>query len=192
LPDGCIDAIVVFDPGSAPVVRASPLMDAPTIVDVPCGRRLVGARLFPGTRIDPAALRDAFRSLGGDPDALFARTAEFASLSRDAEEVLDALARDVRTVDAAARSLGVSLRTLQRVAVAETGRAPDFWRRLSRARRAARAVADGVPPVAAAADAGFADQAHLTREFRRWFGVATRRIRSDPEFAATVRASGYG
>jgi AraC-like DNA-binding protein len=29
----------------------------------------------------------------------------------------------------------------------------------------------GVPPAAAAAEAGFADQAHLTRWFRRYYGI---------------------
>jgi AraC-like DNA-binding protein len=38
-------------------------------------------------------------------------------------------------------------------------------------RVARRLLSRGVSPVVAAAEAGFADQAHLTRWFRRYYGV---------------------
>jgi len=43
-----------------------------------------------------------------------------------------------------------------------------LWRMLA---KAASAIAAGLPLASAAADAGFSDQAHLTRTMRRFFGV---------------------
>jgi AraC-like DNA-binding protein len=40
-----------------------------------------------------------------------------------------------------------------------------------RVRQARRLLDRGVPPAQAAAEAGFADQAHLTRHFKRTMGV---------------------
>jgi AraC-like DNA-binding protein len=51
------------------------------------------------------------------------------------------------------------------------GLAPSDYQRQLRVRVARRLLAGDVPPSAAAAEAGFADQAHLTRWFRRYYGV---------------------
>jgi len=51
------------------------------------------------------------------------------------------------------------------------GMAPSDYQRQLRIRMARGLLAAGVPPAAAAATAGFADQAHLTRWFRRYYGV---------------------
>ncbi len=51
------------------------------------------------------------------------------------------------------------------------GLAPSDYQRQLRIRAARRLLSDGVSPARAAAEAGFADQAHLTRWFRRYYGV---------------------
>lgn len=51
------------------------------------------------------------------------------------------------------------------------GMPPSDYQRLLRLRTARRLLASGISPAAVAADAGFADQAHLTRWFRRCYGV---------------------
>lgn len=51
------------------------------------------------------------------------------------------------------------------------GMAPSDYQRQLRVRAARGLLAAGVPPAIAAARAGFADQAHLTRWFRRYYGV---------------------
>jgi AraC-like DNA-binding protein len=51
------------------------------------------------------------------------------------------------------------------------GLAPSEYQRLLRLRRARQCLAEGMAPAAAAATAGFADQAHLTRWFRRCYGI---------------------
>jgi AraC-like DNA-binding protein len=51
------------------------------------------------------------------------------------------------------------------------GLAPSDYQRQLRMRTARRLLCAGVPPAVAAAEAGFADQAHLTRWFRRYYGI---------------------
>jgi len=51
------------------------------------------------------------------------------------------------------------------------GLAPSDYQRQLRVRAARRLLARDIPPAVAAAEAGFADQAHLTRWFRRYYGV---------------------
>ena len=51
------------------------------------------------------------------------------------------------------------------------GLAPSDYQRQLRVQAARRLLSAGVAPASAAAEAGFADQAHLTRWFRRYYGV---------------------
>jgi aryl-alcohol dehydrogenase-like predicted oxidoreductase/AraC-like DNA-binding protein len=51
------------------------------------------------------------------------------------------------------------------------GLAPSDYQRQLRVQAARRLLGAGVAPARAAAEAGFADQAHLTRWFRRYYGV---------------------
>jgi AraC-like DNA-binding protein len=75
----------------------------------------------------------------------------------------------VRTL---ARDAGVSERTLERRTRAATGFGPAELRRLVRFRRALRLHDAGVTNWATvAADAGYSDQPHLVREFRRFAGL---------------------
>jgi len=63
------------------------------------------------------------------------------------------------------------------------GLAPSDYQRELRVRTARRLLTAGVEPALAAAEAGFADQAHLTRWFRRYYGVtpgAYRAAAGDP------------
>ena len=49
-----------------------------------------------------------------------------------------------------------------------------------RFQRAARAIVSGIPLTDAAMAAGFADAAHMTRTFRRMFGVPPSALRPGP------------
>lgn len=86
----------------------------------------------------------------------------------------------------------MSVRSLERLVKAATGRPPAYWRGLARVRAAASNIDAAVPLSALAADHGYADQAHMTRAFRQWFGTSPARLRADPVLRATVAASGYG
>jgi AraC-like DNA-binding protein len=92
----------------------------------------------------------------------------------------------------AARRLGVSPRGLQRRLRAIGLPPPDFWRLLGRARSAANALPGGAPLAAIAADFGYSDQSHMTREFVRWLGIAPDRLRHAPARMDIIRQPGLG
>ena len=82
----------------------------------------------------------------------------------------DRVTEDVTAGDLAAVA-GCSRFAAYRAFVAAYGLAPSDYQRQLRLRTARRLLAAGVTPARAAAEAGFADQAHLTRWFRRSYGV---------------------
>ena len=78
---------------------------------------------------------------------------------------------DPPTLDELALATGVGPYTLLRAFRAETGLPPHAYLNQLRVRQARQLLDRGVPPARAAAEAGFADQAHLTRHFKRVLGV---------------------
>lgn len=93
---------------------------------------------------------------------------EVAAIARAAE-----LDRSIRSVDALARPAGLSVRTLQRLFAEYAGASPTWVIRRYRLIDAAERVRAGESVVWAevAADLGYADQAHLTRDFTRALGT---------------------
>ena len=75
------------------------------------------------------------------------------------------------TADDLAAAAGCSRYAAYRAFHQAYGLAPSDYQRQLRVRAARGLLSRGVPPAAAAAEAGFADQAHLTRWFRRYYGV---------------------
>ena len=75
------------------------------------------------------------------------------------------------TADDLAAAAGCSRYAAYRAFTQAYGLAPSDYQRQLRVRAARRLLIAGVPPARAAAEAGFADQAHLTRWFRRYYGV---------------------
>jgi AraC-like DNA-binding protein len=75
------------------------------------------------------------------------------------------------TADDLAAAAGCSRFAAYRAFSRAYGLAPSDYQRQLRIRAARRLLSDGVSPARAAAEAGFADQAHLTRWFRRYYGV---------------------
>jgi AraC-like DNA-binding protein len=55
------------------------------------------------------------------------------------------------------------------------GTSPDRYRTMRRLALARAAIESGLPLVAAAAEAGFADQSHMTRQFTRAYGLTPGR-----------------
>ncbi|MFJ9692724.1 DUF6597 domain-containing transcriptional factor [Kitasatospora sp. NPDC101183] len=99
-----------------------------------------------------------------------------------AEEVAAMVARitaspDLCRVDDLARELGLSVRRLQRLFAEYVGASPKWVLRRARLHEAAeRAAASGGLDLAAlAAELGYADQAHLTRDFTAAVGVSPAR-----------------
>jgi AraC-like DNA-binding protein len=75
------------------------------------------------------------------------------------------------TADDLAAAAGCSRFAAYRAFHQVYGLAPSDYQRQLRVRAARRLLARDIPPAVAAAEAGFADQAHLTRWFRRYYGV---------------------
>jgi len=108
------------------------------------------------------------RGPGGDSGADPRVAARIRELIQDG-------ARDLTTGDLTADDLaaaaGCSRYTAYRAFAQAYGLAPSDYQRQLRVRAARRLLSAGVTPARAAAEAGFADQAHLTRWFRRYYGV---------------------
>jgi AraC-like DNA-binding protein len=75
------------------------------------------------------------------------------------------------TADSLAAAAGCSRYAAYRAFTRAYGLAPSEYQRQLRVRSARRLLCAGVAPARAADEAGFADQAHLTRWFRRYYGV---------------------
>lgn len=191
-PDGCRDLILCQPRGAAPFIFATELDDIPRRVAVEPGDRFIGFRLQPGVGVKASLSRLAPRDSAEEVD--WAVLQEALIECPQVRDALTALKHAASTSEAARRA-GVSTRTLQRLVVTGTGRAPSWWRRLARVRRSAALLAATGAMQAeladAAIDAGFSDQAHMTREFRRWLGVTPGQVRRGVPFADVLRAKGY-
>lgn len=193
LPDGCRDLIVSRDPATGmQALLFSDLDVSRKTMLHRAGQQLVGFRLRPGATL-PARLVDEVRRAlerpSGDaqPDLVGQAIATYAELNDDLVEAIAA----GRTVVRAARLLGVAERTLHRRMLARTGRPPSFWLDLARSRRALVCLSTGMTLVEVAAEAGYADQAHLTRSFGARFGVPPGAFRNDPALMRLAVQPGF-
>ncbi|GAA2383898.1 helix-turn-helix transcriptional regulator [Streptomyces glaucosporus] len=192
LPDGCMD--LIWTAGG--LLVAGPDTRAHLVDDVP-GTVYVGLRFAPGTGprvlgVPAHELRDARVPLGAlwperEVRELTERVAEAPDRARVLEELAAARSRGApgdpliravaaglragRSVADVARGAGLSERQLHRRSLAAFGYGPKTLARVLRMERALRMVRGGVPPASAAARAGCADQAHLSREVRALTGV---------------------
>jgi len=88
-----------------------------------------------------------------------------------AREYLEAVPGENITLESLAREAGLSPFRLWRVFHHETGLTPHAYQTLVRVRLAKTLLGEGIPISQAAVEAGFYDQAHLTRHFKRIYGV---------------------
>lgn len=122
-----------------------------------------------------ATLRSALEELVSERDpALVAEAREVARVAGIAEHD-----RSVCRVDQLAAAAGTSVRTLQRLFDTHVGVSPSFvirrWRIIEAAEAARSAIDLGRPwPgwATVAAELGYSDQAHLTRDFRTHLGTS--------------------
>jgi AraC-like DNA-binding protein len=160
-----------FHPGVAPAllrVPARELLDQHVPLDAvrPALAARLDARLY-GAR-DPLAVleRELLRSLDGlgEPDPVVSAAA--ALLAAGPTGVADVADR-----------LYVSERQLERRFAERVGYGPKMFQRIARFQRAVGELRrEGAELARAAASAGYADQAHLTRESRRLAGLSPREL----------------
>jgi AraC-like DNA-binding protein len=94
---------------------------------------------------------------------------------RRARDYLDARPSENVSLETLAGEAGVSPFYLCRVFHQQTGLSPHAYQTLARVRLVKALLATGTPIPQAAVDAGFCDQAHLTRHFKRVYGVTPGR-----------------
>lgn len=201
VPDGCIELIRRHAGRSIWRTEQSPLFVTGLALR-PAALCFSGDARFTGIRLWPWA----WHALGGDRCADFAdgwravaQDSPLAALLTDAGADLPgltaafagrpqhpiALIRHIDSIGALARHSGLSARQIQRIFARETGMPPRSYLRLLRFRDAVAGVQGDTSRLAdTAAASGYADQAHMTREFRALGGLspATARRRAAGPF----------
>jgi AraC-like DNA-binding protein len=105
------------------------------------------------------------------PPAPAAVTADAPAVARRVRQLIDdTYLGDITAADLAAAA-GRSRFAVHRAFASAYGLAPGDYQRQLRLRAARRLIAQGRPISAAAAQAGFSDQSHLTRWFTRCYGI---------------------
>jgi AraC-like DNA-binding protein len=188
LPDGCSD--IVWPSGGEPMIAGpdSEAWASPTRA----GELMVGARFLPGAggaalgvplaelrnlRVPLAALGVPWdRELEGEPALsllvrLALRLVVSAPPDRAVQAAVGRLLEPGERVDLLASSLGFSERQLRRRFLSGVGYGPKTLQRVLRMRRFLAGGRSSGGLVRAALEAGYADQAHLSRECRALTGL---------------------
>ncbi|MCC5995716.1 MAG: AraC family transcriptional regulator [Oceanicaulis sp.] len=172
-PDGCRDVIILRRPGQPARIQLTPLDFRPRQAAIPAGAALTGYRLRPGAKVSAAV----FDAIAADPEAADDILHNDLTVSDDVDQTLRALTAPGAAPGSVSRDLGVSVRSVERLLNRFDLPPPGYWRLLARVRRAAGQLKASLPLADIACDSGFSDQAHMTREFARWFGAAPAQVR---------------
>jgi AraC-like DNA-binding protein len=195
LPDGCMDLVwtgvelVVAGPDTGP----HPYRPVP-------GRHAAGFRFAPGRLpsllgVPAAVLRDERVSLDEFHPGLARRATARLEGGAPPAEVLLGLALELpgtrpghavqavvhhlrcgRSAAATADGVGWTTRSLHRHCTTWFGYGPAVLRRILRLRAALALLRGGLPPAGVAAQTGYADQPHLSRELRELTGRTPRQL----------------
>ena len=192
IPDGCRDFIIQESPGEGYSWFISDLSQSAYMVTASPNQRMKGMRLQPGIEIRFSALARWLHNK--NPVALFGsdQIDEFCIENTQLTVALDCLASGIPTVQCAANELGISVRSLQRIVKSGTQRSPHFWFSLARIRRAGRLLNHYDSLSEAAFVSGFSDQAHMTREMKKWFNTTPNLLKVDDEMRTLLCEPGYG
>jgi len=150
---------VIDDARSARLLRAAHLA-------AEHGDRLASSSLL---RTALAGILSAHARLAGAGDPPGSRCP--AGVIRAVQDALADRIADPPTLDELAAAAGMSPFALLRAFRGATGLPPHAYLNQLRVRLARRLLDAGLPPADVAAEAGFADQPHLTRHFKRVVGV---------------------
>lgn len=168
-------AFLIDEP--AALVDTETELDAPELLDA------VGAAMASGE-----GHRE--RAVGSFSLWLAERTGALDDAAREPNALFDALMGEgaALTPDEAAMRLAVSARTLQRMTHRHIGLSPGAIIR-RRLQEAAQLVRDqpGADLARIAADLGYADHAHLTRDFQAVLGIAPRAYRAETATSSATR-----
>ncbi|HTU11667.1 MAG TPA: helix-turn-helix domain-containing protein [Allosphingosinicella sp.] len=183
VPDGCVEIITRHAGRSRwgddqPARFAVGLIERPESFEISGDARFEGLRLWPwawplvGDR-PLAELRGRWLPFDGpEPGEIEARLAAAPDLAAIGRAILGAA-----TVAEMGRAAGMSPRTLQRWFAARVGLPPRRYLRLLRFQKAFAEVPAQPSLADHAAAQGYADQAHMARDFRAMAGVPARQAR---------------
>jgi AraC-like DNA-binding protein len=197
-PDGCVELIRRLRgrsrwDGAQPEWFAVGLSDAPVAFEITADARFIGIRLWPWTwhllsDVPLGSIRNRWRPVGGE--ALDRLCAALPDLDAAEALLVDRLGPQASrfgrigkaVVEAASvaemcRSTGLAPRQLQRWFMAYVGLPPRRYLRLLRFQSAFEQVPGQASLAGHAAAQGFADQAHMAREFRSMAGVPAKEAR---------------
>ena len=118
-------------------------------------------------------IADALSALSGRPG--YDRAVIDVRATGLAREFLAAHAREQTPASALEKITGTDRFTLARHFRRAFGTSPDRYRTRRRLDLARTAIESGIPLAQAAADAGFADQSHMTRQFKQAYGLTPAR-----------------
>ena len=209
LPDACVDIVFMND---APPVVVGPWTD-PFVAQFPAGTTIVGARMHPGRApgilgmlnqsvplCDVWSASARLRIVFDEPtvvswSALAVALVRATACATPPDSAVVAsirwLARHPHaTVEQLSRWIGISHRQLQRRFSAAVGYGPKMFQSVLRFQRLLNCASRPLGPVSLAdlaAVAGYADQAHMTREVQRFAGCTPRAV--IPSAACTLRMS---
>ncbi len=142
-------------------------------------------------RVDIAAtLAETLRTLSGRPyTGPVTIDVRAVSLAR---EYLAAHACEQTPASILERITGVNRFTLARHFRRAFGTSPDRYRTMRRLALARTAIESGLPLAQAAAEAGFADQSHMTRQFKHTYGLTPTRWRNALGASPRARSAARG
>lgn len=175
-PDGCRDVLIIQRYAEPVRVVLTEYDTRPRRAELASDTMITGYRLRPGVIIKPQALEAVASNLLNVEDILGSEIA----ISAETDEAVQALGQPGSSLPSVSRQLGVSSRTLQRRFRALGLPPPDYWRQLTRARQAVRQFQHATSLTDIAHDCGYSDQAHMTRECVRWFGLPPAQLRRKP------------
>jgi len=190
-PDGCRDLIMRKVEGERPYWFVSSLYDQAKSVSIRAGSVMTGFRLKAGVRIKNDCLLSSVVNNHLEDEEIYNRLDDFTYRNHGVGEALEYLASEVKSVSHAATVIGVSQRTLQRLLMRETNRSPIYWLMLARVRRAARSLTKPMSLIEIADIFGYADQAHMSREFKHWFNISPSVLRNSPKILDQLNHLGY-
>lgn len=191
LPDGCRDLILKTVNNGRPQWHISPLFDQAKTVPLEAHSTFTGFRLKPGVSIAHEQLLSVLEQHEESIDDISTLLSDYTHVKSSVDEALSCLATEVSSVKHAAKELGISSRTLQRIIVNHTSKSPTYWVLLARARRAARALTTSISFAELAEIHGYADQSHMNREIKRWFNTTPSAIRATPGIVSQLYSKGY-
>ena len=191
IPDGCRDLIFKHSLGKKPCWFVWPLTNRTCDTSIKRGDVFKGYRLKPGTHIDIEKLLASVSGREFSTDDICDRLDSYTNLSASLEDALACLGSDISSVSQVARELGTNPRSLQRLLMKGTGKSPVYWLQLARVRKAGRAVQNGKALADIAVIHGYADQAHMSREFRRWLDVSPAQLKNGVMQGEQLFAKGF-